>query len=374
MKICIDSLAVNHLHGTGLYSYNFELLNNLFEIYPQPKYELIWENNEIISRWEKYKNINYANLNLNRIKNNYSNIEEYIKNNNINIYHSPNNGFSIPFNKNCKQVITVHDLIALTDSEYVDKKYLMKFNDIFPNSVEKSDKIIAVSDFVKKELTNHFKNCESKIEVIYPGCSNIFRPIEKEKSKSFLKDKYNIKDDFLLYAGSIHKRKNLDKLIKAFKEVKKYNKDLKLLIVGKNNEKREEYYLNLKKLSKDLFIEDSVIFTGLVDYKDMPYFYNSSTAVLNLSDYEGFPLSSIEAMSCKKAVICSKTSSFEEVLGKGSILINKNDISIIKDVILETVNNEEYRNDIENKGKIQSQKYKWDTSNKKLVNVYESIA
>jgi glycosyltransferase involved in cell wall biosynthesis len=79
-------------------------------------------------------------------------------------------------------------------------------------------------------------------------------------------------------------------------------------------------------------------------------------------------------MSCKKAVICSKTSSFEEVLGKDSILINKNDISIIKDVILETVNNEEYRNDIENKGKIQSQKYKWDTSNKKLVNVYESIA
>ncbi|SHH00126.1 glycosyltransferase family 4 protein [Tepidibacter thalassicus] len=373
MRICIDSLAITKLYGTGLYSYNFELLNNLFEIYPQPKYNLIWEEDVHVKEWDKYKNITYVDLNLNRKYNEYSNLEKYIKNNNVYIYHSINNGFSIPLRKNCKQVITVHDLIPVTHKEYADNKYLEKFTTVFPRVVEKSDKIIAVSNFVKREIIDNFDVSKEKIEVIYPGCSNIFKPMKKEICKEFIKVKYKIRGDYLLYVGSIHKRKNLDELIEIFKEVVKYNKYLKLVIVGKCNGKREVYYYKLKVLVNDLGLEDKVIFTGIVDYKDMPYFYNGSELVVNLSDYEGFPLSSIEAMACQKLVICFNTSSFYEVLGEGCILVDKKERKIIRDIILEIINNKESVKNIEEKGKRISEKYNWDISNKKLVDVYESI-
>ncbi len=374
MKICIDSLAITKLHGTGLCSYNFEFINNLMQIYPQPKYDLICDEDIQIPMWDKYRNITYTRLNLNRRQNNYINLEEYIKNNNIHIYHSPNNGLSIPFKKHCKQVITVHDLIPVMNKEYADQKYLKKFMDIFPRAIEESDKIIAVSNFIKKGIMDNFNICEDKIEVIYPGCSDIFRPIKKEECKVVIQNKYKINRDYLLCVGSIHKRKNLEKIFEIFKEIKKANHNLKLVIVGKCDGKREAYYYGLKVLARNFGIEDSVIFTGVVEYADMPYFYNGSKLVLNLSDYEGFPMSSIEAMACKKAVICSNSSSFKEVLGNEAILLNPNDKMLIKDIILEIINNKEYRINIEQEGKIQSEKYIWDDSNKKLVNVYESIA
>lgn len=374
MKICFDGLSISQLHSTGLYSYTYEILDNLFNVYPQPDYKIIWDNSSYIDRWKKHNNLSYINLKLNRIKNDYRELEKYIDDNNITLFHSTNNGLSIPNKKLCKNVITVHDLLPINNTKYVDKKYLNKFNSVFNKSLDISDKIIAVSKFIKNELINNLNISEEKIDVIYPGISKNFRLIDETISKNYLKDVYKITDDFILYVGSIHTRKNLDLLFKIFKEINKISDKIKLVIVGKYSGKREDYYLKLKTLGRELNIGQSVIFTGDVTYLDMPYFYSASKCIFNLSDYEGFPITALEAIGSNKPIICSKAYIFKEVFGNKGLLVDPNNISEIKDIVLNLIYNENYYNEILNNQLELVNKFDLNDSIISLVKIYESIA
>jgi len=372
MKICIDGLGISRLHGTGLYSYTYELLDNLFKIYPQPQYSILWDDHRRIDGWNKSNNLYYENLNLYRKQNDYSLLEEYLVKNKVQLYHSPNNGFSLPSRKVSKYIMTVHDVLPMSHGGYADLKYMEKFKAVFPDAVKICDRISAVSAFVKGELQYYFKIPENKIEVIYPGCSSRFCPIELEKCRSLIKDKYNINDNFILYSGSIHERKNLPLLLSSFKNVLKQSDGLKLVIAGKANGKREEYYLKLKNLAEQLGVTSSIIFTGIVDYEDMPYLYNASKCAVNLSMYEGFPMSTVEAMACGIPVICMRSPSFEEIAGNGASYVDAGNEDGVKDIILKVIYNKAYREDMIQKGKLQAMKFNPETSAKKMVSIYES--
>ncbi|MCY6483163.1 glycosyltransferase family 1 protein [Clostridium aestuarii] len=376
MKICIDGIGLSNLKGTSLYSYTSEFLNNLFEMYLQPEYQVVWGKSKYITSLGEKNKLSYLNLEMNRAKNDYRKLEQHIKKDNVKLYHSLNNGFSIPFEKNCKNVSTIYDLSPMENMLFTDKKYYEKFMTVFPNTVEKSDKIIVVSNFIKKQIIKYFHIDENNIKVIYPGCSKQFEPIEYEVCKKVLKNNYNIEGDFLLYVGSVHQRKNLHILFKVLKQIKeyRYTKDIKLVILGKYDGKREEYYSKLKILAEHLKIKDSIIFTGTVDYKDVKYFYNAAQCLINLSQYDGFPLSVLEAMACKTPVICNNNDLFKEVVGEGGILVDIDDEMYMKDAVLETLLNKNYRNFVGESGKKQSEKYKWSNSIEKTIEIYESLA
>ena len=373
MRICIDGLGASMLKNTGLGVYTYEFLNKLFEMYPQPKYDLIWEGTKAEEIIEKNKGCSFINLNINRKANDYSNIGKYIVNNKVNIYHSLNNGFSIPKNKTCNYISTVHDLLPLVNAEYVDPKYLNKFKSVFTNAVENSDKIIAVSEVIKEQLRSYFDIPEKKIQVIYPGYSDMFTPQNHEISADILKSKYNIENDYILYVGSIHVRKNLDKLFRAFKEISKNVNNIKLVVIGSCDGKRKDYFLKLMNLIEELNLKDSVVFLGVVDYKDMPYFYSEAKCVVNLSKYEGFPLTSLEAMACGTPVVCNNQAIFKEVFGSTTSLVDANDKGQLIQGIIEIICNNEHRTFLSKTQIEQSKKYRWYKNIIKTVGVYESF-
>jgi glycosyltransferase involved in cell wall biosynthesis len=379
MRICIDGLGISRLHGTGLYSYTYELLDSLLDIYPQPRYKVIWEGPSRISSWQRYRNLSYEELLLNRRENDYSALEEYLADNKIDLYHCPNNGFSLPANKAAKYIITVHDLFPVAHGKLTDPVYLEKFKAVFPAAVKNSDKIIAVSHFVKKELLRYFEIPQGKIQVVYPGCSSRFRHISLDECRTAVKEKYGIEGDFVLYAGSIHERKNLTLLIRAFKKTLPQADGLNLVIAGKTDGKRHQYFLKLKNLANQLGITNSVIFTGTVDYNDMPNLYNASRCAVNLSIYEGFPRTTIEAMACGTPVICMHSpaeddSSFGETAGSGASYINFSDEDGLTDLMLKIILNRSYRKDMSEKGRHQSKKFSSSTFARAMVSVYESAA
>ncbi len=96
MKICIDGIGTAKLPGTGLYTYTYELLQNLFCIYPQPDYHLIWDESSPINQWENRRNVDFLPLMRRNESDNSKAILEYLTGNGINLFHSPNNGLSIP--------------------------------------------------------------------------------------------------------------------------------------------------------------------------------------------------------------------------------------------------------------------------------------
>ncbi|WP_199873002.1 glycosyltransferase family 4 protein [Inediibacterium massiliense] len=363
MEICLDGLCITHLTGTGLYTYAYELYNHLFRLYGQPNYHIIWDDSELVSSWEKNKKLTFEDIPINRIQNDYRILETYLKGKNIQLYHSLHNGFSIPNKKVCPYITTVHDVSPFYKGYDIDSKYENNFFRKFPNAMEKSDYIIAVSDFLKKQIVQQYPQVKNKVVTIYPGIGECFYETENQTK--------NMEKTYLLHVGSMHTRKNIEKIMDVCELIFKENKELKLLIVGKNDGKREEDYLRLKYYAHQLNIQDHVVFTGEISYKNMVSIYRKSLFLFNFSKYEGFPFSALEALACGVPVVCRKTDFMQEILKQSPIYVDENDPNKIKNKILELKNNQKEYKKISEEGRRFSQKYNWGHATKKIVQIYE---
>jgi glycosyltransferase involved in cell wall biosynthesis len=160
----------------------------------------------------------------------------------------------------------------------------------------RANKIIAVSEIIKKDLIDNYKIKSSKISVIYN-----FYDIEKisELKTQSIDETIDFDNfDYIITVGRIEKQKNHRLLLMAFSELKKKQPQLKLLILGEGSLKDE-----MELLVKTLKIENEVVFIG---FNKNPYKYISKSKVFVLSSlFEGFPNSLVEAMSCGIPVIAT---------------------------------------------------------------------
>ena len=122
-----------------------------------------------------------------------------------------------------KTVVTIHGVEYEYLPEYYRWPQKLYLNRSTEYAVERADKIIAVSNWVKKELVSRLGGDEKKIQVIYEGVGRRFlAAAETGLNKKFfrqVKHKYGLPDSYLLFVGTIQPRKNLEKLIEAFAKV-----------------------------------------------------------------------------------------------------------------------------------------------------------
>ncbi len=349
MNICLDAYAIETLPGTFISGYSEELIKVLSQgEYPHVLHGIfdgkIEKNMENSLSW-----CIPAPIVLDRKNNNLTPLEDYFKENSIEIFHSLNNGFTLPEKKLVSYVSTIHTLYAAENKELVDEKYYTKFVSLLPKAIENSNKVIAVSNFIKEELIRLFNINEDKIHVIYPLVGREFKPLPTSQCKSYLQNKYGIKDNFIFYCGNLHRSKNLTVIFNIFKYVSVKCRDLKLIIAGNTEGKRAEYYNELETLSSRLEIRDKIIFTGLLPREDMPYFYNRAKCIVNLSEYDGYPLSLCEAALCKTPIICLLTPSVKEVLSGSAVTCTLKKQREIADFITYICSSSEFRKSIINK-------------------------
>ena len=351
MNICLDSYGILNLPGTFIASYSSEITEQLSQTeYPYIVHGIIEGNRENLpfnpTSW-----CITPDIYLDRRNNNYQSLKSYLEEENIKIFHSLNNGFSLPEENICSYVSTIHSLYPLHHKEMVDNSYYKKFNSLLPKALEKSNKIIAVSPFIKKELMNSFNIPSHKIEVIYPLLSKRMRPIPSGECRDLLAAKYGIAGDFIYYSGNIHKSKNLMELLRIFKDVTTKAPKVKLIISGSIGGKKEEYYKELMALISKLSLDDRVIFTGLIPKEDMVYFYNRARCTISLSDYDGYPLTLVEASACMTPVICLSTEINMDVLKDTAVTCDLQKPKEISDVISYICSSREIRSHIINKMK-----------------------
>lgn len=226
--------------------------------------------------------------------------------------------FNAPILYNKPSIVTIHDL---TLNFYPGKKmnspiYRAAYQLTLKNAVKKARKVITVSQNTKKDLQILLKTPSSKIEVIYEGVHEKFKPLDNPQTVQKAKDKFRLDKPYLLYTGVWRSHKNLPNLLKAFHILKnEYGFDGYLVITGR---KDPLYEPELVKETVSLKIEDEVIFTGLVDEKDLVPLYNGALAYVFPSLYEGFGLSPLEAMQCGIPVVAAASSCIPEVCGEGN--------------------------------------------------------
>jgi len=253
----------------------------------------------------------------------------------LDLYHSPHP--NMPFFYSGKFVITIHDLTMLKEmtgraSTYFYPFYYFKwlvFKIMLSKVVKASEKIITVSEFVKKEIISTFNVSESKIEVIYNG---VPEKIQK-KTQIEVRDtlvKFKINKPFLFYVGNAYPHKNLERLILAFTLFNIGNK-FELIFGGKE----DFFYKRLKLENKNL---PSLRFLGELTDEDISGLYTGCQAFVYPSISEGFGIQIIEALKCEARILCSDNTSFPEIAGDYAYYFNPFDVEDIKNCLSENIN------------------------------------
>ena len=189
---------------------------------------------------------------------------------------------------------------------------------------------------------------------------------KKEKLDS-IRQKLKIKkNDFvLLFVGRLGKEKSVDFLISCHKDLKEQIPNLKLLIIGDGPE-REEF----ETLSKKLKIEDSVIFTGMVEYQDIPAYYQIANLFVTASKTETQGLTLIEAMAAGVVPICVDDESFKMVIVdelNGRIFKNKKEY---KKIVSDLHNDKDMLEKMSNQARINAELYSSKYYAESVLDVY----
>jgi len=255
----------------------------------------------------------------------------------IELYHGLSH--ELPFNlekSKIPSVVTIHDLLykyfpmdfPLIDRWVYEKK--------FSAACSKADRIIAISEATRTDIMEHFGIRPQRIQVIYQTIHPIFRHTPAMETISNVREKYNLPAEFILYVGSIIRRKNLEVLIKAL-DLMPPKKRLPLIIVGNG-----KIYLDyIEQLIDDLKLHHNIIRIKNPSLDEINIFYRLASISVYPSLMEGFGLPVLESIACGTPVITTRRSSLVEAGGKVAYYIDGGDEEELAALMMQKIGTKE---------------------------------
>ena len=381
MRIAFDisPAAENVKTGIGFYITNIieELKNN-------------YTNNEYLFNLMCFRNRKKKVENLSSLINS-SNCHLQIQTGNISIYRNLSQVFPIPysflFKKKAdvhhfwnyflplgvprKKIVTVYDMVymACPETMYKNNKYTLDFT--VKRSCRRADSIVTISEFSKNEIIKYLDIDPKKISVIPCGIdTRLFFPINEDDVITSVKRKFNIQGDYFLYLGTLEPRKNLVRLIQAYKIVKqRYPDSPKLVLAGKPGWLYEGIFIEIDKQK----LNNEIINLDYVSNENRNPLICGATGFLFPSLYEGFGMPPLEAMACGIPVLTSNVSSLPEVVGDAAIKVDPLNVEEIANGIEHLFLDNETRKILSSKGLKRTQYFSWEKSAHKLMKLYEDI-
>lgn len=273
--------------------------------------------------------------------------------------------------KPCKIVATAHDLAAFAVPGKYSWPHMFYQRHIIARTIHRCDHVIAVSHNTKADIIRWMGYPADKITVIYPGIDKkLYSPARRDLAKTSLSKKFGLNDPFIVYVGRIeHPGKNHLRLIQAFELLKRSNpSNYQLVFAGADWHGADV----VKEYARKSPYANEIHFLGFVSRKDVVDLYSSCELMAFPSLYEGFGFPLLEAMACGAKVICSNTSSLEEIGRGNALMFDPLSVEGIYRCLLQ--GNERYDpvKQLENNLK-HLENFSWEKSAKAVLKVYQEI-
>ncbi|MFH1841120.1 MAG: glycosyltransferase family 1 protein [Candidatus Shapirobacteria bacterium] len=258
-----------------------------------------------------------------------------------------NPGHYAPLLTPCPLVISVMDLGFLRFPGQFTRKIYWQLKYWTEWSAKKAKHIFAISQATKKDLIKFYKLPENKITVTYPGINKSTVEIKK------IKEKFIIKNDYILFLGTLKPNKNIEGLIRAFKILVDEETKLDLVVAGRKGWLFESIY----RLVVELGLEERVVFTDFVPDEEVPMLMTGARALVTPSFWEGFGIPVVEAMNLGVPVVVSDRGSLSEVVGPAGVVVDPTKPAAIARGIKIAIEN---RDKLRESGKEQAKKFSWE--------------
>ncbi|MFH0805087.1 MAG: glycosyltransferase family 1 protein [Patescibacteria group bacterium] len=281
--------------------------------------------------------------------------------------------FNVPLLCRSPFVVTIHDLIL---TKYPTERattlgpllYGIKhaaYTVIIRRAVHRARRVIAVSNYTKQDIVNYFKVPPDHVVVTYEGVDPLGNGVGDPAAAL---TRYGVREPYLLYVGNVYPHKNIEGLLKAFRQVIQQRAELQLVLVGKD----DYFFRRLRQQVVDRGLTGKVVFTGFVADADLPFLYRRATLYVFPSLCEGFGLPALEACSCGTPVAASNSSCLPEVLGDAAVYFDPEDPPAIATQITRVLEDSQLARSLVARGYDRVKRFSWDDmaqATRKLYNI-----
>ncbi len=267
------------------------------------------------------------------------------------------------------RVVTIHDLAFLRAPEGLPKKWVADRQKLVPPSARRAHRVITVSEFSKRDIVEHFQLDPDRIQAIYHGSSpGLEPPKDPQADRIRIGERYGVKENFVLYLGTLQPNKNIEGLCAAFQIMKQQGYSGKLILAGAQGWLFEEMWQRICKQQHD----KDVVLTGFVDSEDIPRLYGVCDAFALVSFLEGFGIPVIEAMACGAPVVAADACSLTEVTSDAGLLVDPHDHQQIADSLFRLCSDSELRDKMVARGLAHAAKFTWHNTAQQHLDAYKT--
>jgi glycosyltransferase involved in cell wall biosynthesis len=268
-------------------------------------------------------------------------------------------------------VITLHDIIHITDPDYrTSFKSLVYARPMLNLVARKARHIITDSDFSKAQIVEHLGIPGSKITTIFCGVNGRFRAANRREAFEKVSVALGVDRPYILYVGSLKRYKNVSLLLNAFAVMHQRRRiPHHLIVVGDDRQQK----IVLSRQAAEFGIDQQVHFVSSVSEDLLSYIYTAAEVCVMPSRIEGFGLPVLEAMSSGTPMICSRAASLPEVGGDAVLYFDPGNVEELTETLEHLLGSTELQSDLRQRGLKRAAQFTWDESARKHTEVYRRV-
>ncbi len=282
------------------------------------------------------------------------------------VYHETN---FVPFPTGLPTVLNVHDLSVLLHPEWHPADRVGHHRRHFLDGLRRADRILTISDAVKRELVEHCGMDPGRITTVSCGVSPAFRP-HTPGELAAARRRLDLPPRYLLSVGTVEPRKNLAMLFAAYAALPGgAGARCPLLVAGPWGWKSaavREFYESVGK-------HRGIRHLGYVADADLPSLYAGATALLYPSFYEGFGLPPVEMLACGGRVVASTDAAVREVCGDAAESLDPDDPDAWRAAMLRVLDAPDDAREVAHR-RARAARYTWGRAATETRAVYEAVA
>jgi len=287
----------------------------------------------------------------------------------IDLFHATEH--LLPRLAHVRSVFTLHDLAYLRVPQHHLPRNRIYLRAMMPRFLRRADRIIAVSEYTRRDAIDAYQIDPGKIAVVPEGVDERFTPGLPRERLADVRRRYGLPERFVLCVGTIEPRKNLPTLLRAYAAMLRSGaSDVGLVIAGGEGWLVRPFFEELRSLG----LEDRVVLTGHVPDDDLPALLTASTVFAFPSEFEGFGLPPLEAMACGVPVVSSNAASLPEVVGDAGLLLPPHDVGSWTTSLRRLLDDADLRARLRKRGLVQAGRFSWANAARQTLEVYRSVA
>lgn len=277
-------------------------------------------------------------------------LKRAIQQDQLDVFWSPDG--MLPLGLKVPTLATIHDLNFEHFPQDLPKWVAWYYKKYYPCFAKAADKIVAVSNTTKQDIISSYQIPSEKIRVVYNGVNAHYKPISLQE-KEIIQQQIGVDKPYFLFVGSLHPRKNINRLIAAFQEFTKSDSSTDLVIVGAAMWKN-----TVMKIDPE--IANRIHFLGHLETSDLAQIMGAATAFVYVPYFEGFGMPLAEAMASHTPILAGDQSCLPEIAANAALFVDPFDVDSIANGMKKMKNDVALQTQLVENGKQRMLHFNWD--------------